>query len=334
MSRLAELDLPDRLAPFVPRWVTEIGFGLFCCGVGLVVRISLDLFTPGAAPFALLYPTVALATLFGRWRAGAVAAIITTTYAWTYLYPVRGGAGLANLAVIALSSAMLILVSEIFRRAASRAAAERDRQIAERDLFLAEFDHRVKNNFAVVASLLDLQRRRAVEPGTQEALGAALSRVESIARAHRHLYRGGGSAGSVEMKDYLPDLCAALADALFLHGTITLQCTTDSVQMPRDRAVSIGLVVNELVTNAVKHAFTGRDRGTIRVSFREEAQGWRLAVADDGVGMNERKRRSPDGGRDGGLGQRLIDAFARQADGTITVDSDKTGTRITLDLAG
>src|SRR5690606_3710240 len=101
---------------------------------------------------------------------------------------------------------------------------------------------------------LDLQRRRASDPGTQEALGAALSRVESIARAHRHLYRGGGSAGSVEMKDYLPDLCAALADALFLHGTITLQCTTDSVQMPRDRAVSIGLVVNELVTNAVKHA--------------------------------------------------------------------------------
>ena len=330
MSRLAELDLPDRLAPFVPRWVTEIGFGLLCCALGFVVRTSLDLFAARSAPFALLYPMVALATLFGRWRAGAVTGIVTVVYVWNYLYPVRGVAGLLNVAVVVVSCVALILISETFRRAASRAAAERDRQIAERDLFLAEFEHRVKNNFAVVASLLELQRRRATDPATQEALGAALSRVESIARAHRHLYRGGGgAAGAVEMKDYLADLCGALSDALFLHGTITLECATESAQMPRDRAVSIGLIVNELVTNAVKHAFAGRDRGSIRVSFREHAGGWQLVVADDGVGITERQRP----GVDGGLGQRLVDAFARQADGTVTVDSDKTGTRVTLELA-
>lgn len=328
MSRLAELDLPDRLAPTVPRWLTQLAFGILCCAASYILRLGLDLFAPGNAPFALLFPAIALATLFARWQAGVVTALITILYVWHFLYAVRGAAGVLNLIVVIIACIILIAVAELFRSAAYRAARERDREIAERDLFLAEFDHRMKNNFAVVASLLDLQRRRAVEPATQEALGAALSRVESIARAHRHLYRD-GAAGTVGMRSYLEDLCKALSDALFLHGTIHLECSADDAEMPRDRAVSIGLVVNELVTNAVKHAFAGRDRGTIRVAFREHGGALRLTVADDGVGMAARETPT----KDGGLGGRLIEAFARQADGTITIDSDRTGTQATLELA-
>jgi len=210
-----------------------------------------------------------------------------------------------------------------------RASAERDREVAERDLFLQEFDHRVKNNFALVASLLDLQRRRAAEAATVEALGDALSRVESIARAHRHLYRGGSTVGEVDIAAYLRELCAALSDSLFLRTSITLLCDSDHAQIARDRAVSIGLVVNELVTNAVKHAFAGREAGEIRVEFRRHDGGYLLTVRDDGIGMNED---TPVADRQSGLGQRLIDAFARQAGGTLSRDTGPSGTTFRLEL--
>lgn len=100
--------------------------------------------------------------------------------------------------------------------------------------------------------------------------------------------------------------------------------------MPRDRAVTIGLVINELVTNAAKHAFAGRDVGSIAVSFHNRAEGgWTVGVTDDGVGMPDTL---PAATANSGLGSRLVEAFARQADGTITVDSDRTGTRVELVL--
>ncbi len=133
------------------------------------------------------------------------------------------------------------------------------------------------------------------------------------------------------MRDYLSDLCAALADALFLRGGITLSCDADESSVPRDRAVSIGLVVNELVTNAAKHAFPGRDIGTIKVMFRNRSGGgWTVTVSDDGVGLPEAPAVT---GPDNGLGGRLIEAFARQAGGALTTDSDRTGTRVTLELS-
>ena len=205
---------------------------------------------------------------------------------------------------------------------------ERDREIADRDLFLEEFDHRVKNNFAIVAGLLDMQRRRATDPATNDALGIAAARVDSIARAHRHLYRG-GQPGLVEMQDYLGDLCAALEEALLLRGGFKLECEITPAAVERDRAVSIGLVINELVTNAAKHAFTGRESGTIVVRLDKRGDGMTVSVADDGIGVPDVPL-TPEAGN--GLGTRLIAAFARQAGGTLHTDSDRTGTRVTLQL--
>ena len=338
MSRIRELDLPDRLAPTVPRWLTMAGTGVLSAGLCVLVRTVFDVLAPGSAPFALIFPVTALATLLARWQAGAVSAVISTLYLWYFIYPVRNsfrfettGAAL-TVVVIALSCAMLLAIAELFRRAVHRATGERDREIAARDLFLAEFDHRVKNNFAMVASVIELQRRRSPDPATQAALAGVLARVESIARAHRHLYRGSGMSDAVDMADYLKDLSGALADALFLHGAIRLTCEAEPVAMPRDRAVSIGLVLNELVTNAAKHAFAGRDHGTIAVTFgAAPTGGWVLTVRDDGIGIDP-DRPAPIAGS--GLGRRLLDAFADKADGTMTIATGATGTRATLDLRG
>jgi len=187
----------------------------------------------------------------------------------------------------------------------------------------------VKNNFTLVASLLDMQRRRAGEGETAEALGSALARVESIARAHRHLYRGGATPGTVDMATYIHELCTALAEALFLRGAILLECDAAHAALPRDRAVSIGLILNELVTNAAKHAFGGREGGAIHVRFEPRETGWRLTVADNGGGMPAVAQKK---GRPGGLGQRLIEGFVRQARGTIRTESGAEGTVVTVDL--
>lgn len=336
MPRLGELDLPDRLAPAVPRVVTQIGFGVLCASSAILMRAVLDVLAEGGAPFALCFPAMMLATLFARWPAGAVAAALGIGYAWYYGFAPVGSfrlvdaAATVTIAFIIVAAIISVAVAELFRRSVRRATRERDRQIAERDLLLQEIDHRMKNNFAIVASILDIQRRRT-DGEAAEALGAALARVESIARAHRHLYRSAGQVDTVDMQAYLGDLCAALADALFLRGGVSLSCSADAANMPRDRAVSIGLVVNELVTNAAKHAFTGRTGGSITVGLRRRPGGMTLIVSDDGVGMPQA---ATSAGPDHGLGSRLIPAFARQAGGTLSTESGPEGTTVTMDMPG
>jgi two-component sensor histidine kinase len=335
VGRIGELDLPERLAPYARVWVTQLLFALLCTAAAAVARVLVDIFAPGAGPFALGYPAVLVAALFARWQSGAIAALLSVAHAWYFLLPpVNSFTGKPpedwpRLLVIVIAYVIMISVAELFRRAVRQAATERDRQIAERDLFLEEFDHRVKNNFTLVASLLEMQRRRAGEGETGDALANALSRVESIARAHRHLYRGASAPGEVDMAAYIHELCTALAEALFLRGAITLDCEADHAALPRDRAVSIGLIVNELVTNAAKHAFGDREGGAIHVHFEAMPTGWRLTVADNGSGMPEEMRRD---GRQGGLGQRLVEGFVRQARGRIHTESGPKGTRVTVEL--
>ncbi|AJP73794.1 sensor histidine kinase [Sphingomonas hengshuiensis] len=130
----------------------------------------------------------------------------------------------------------------------------------------------------------------------------------------------------VDIAAYLHELCAALAEALFLRGAIALNCDAEPATMPRDRAVTLGLIVNELVTNAAKHAFTDRETGTITVRFVSAEPGWRLIVADNGTGIPAERAPRPGSG----LGQRLIDGFARQAGGTIDTRSGPKGTTVTV----
>lgn len=307
-----------------------------CLGMGWLIRAGLDRITVGAAPFALIFPMAMLATLFAGIRAGVGVALPALLWAWFYVMPVRRSfafddpAGPSIVLVVAITAMITLGVAQAFRQAVVRAQRERERQIAERDLFLREFEHRVKNNFAIVISLLELQRRRA-DPTTADALGAALARVEGIARAHQHLYRGAAhQPGTVEISTYLVELCAALGDALSLAHGIEIHCDSDRAPVSRDRAVSIGLIVNELVTNAAKHAFPDREQGRIDVGCRVVPQGLKLTVADNGVGM---RADAPRNDRRGGLGTRLVDAFARQAGGQVTVESDEAGTRVEVQLA-
>jgi two-component sensor histidine kinase len=333
LARLGQIDISERLAPLAPRWATQLGFALLCIAVEVILRFLIGLVAPGAAPFALIFPATLAATLFAGWQSGLIVLAVSELLAWYFVVPAAGSFALtdpgdgARIIVVALAGAVVIVLADIFRRAVSAAARSLAAQIAERDLLLREIDHRIKNNFMMVSALVDIQRRSSDEPAVKEALGAVLARIESFARAHRRLYRdGSGRVSDVHMPSYVGDLCEALAQALTLHGAISLKWGADDVMMERDRAVTIGLLINELVTNAAKHAFEGRQSGNVSISFRRAEEGWRLVVADDGVGVAAARTSKT------GLGQRLVEAFVRQANGTLATESDASGTRVTIDL--
>lgn len=183
-----------------------------------------------------------------------------------------------------------------------------DRKQAEADnrLLLDELNHRVKNSFATVASLLTLRARRSQSEETRQQLTGALNQVMSIAQAYAHLYAG-GQPRSLDVADYLRDLCNGLAEGMTDGERVRLTVRADSATMETDRALPLGMAVNELVTNAVKYAFPNGRSGVIEVTFEADGDAWRLGVADDGVGL------PADYEQHGGAGAKLVKSFARQA---------------------
>ena len=332
MPNLSKLDLPGRLSPAMPRWLGEVITALIVLATIGLLRLSLDAMTPGLAPFVLLFPAALVAALMGGWRPGVAVLVTAEFWAWYRVIPpvsltFKGEAQPANLLAILGAGLVVVAVAQLFRSSARTEAAAESAKLAERDLMLRELDHRVKNNFQTVVGLIEMQLRRATDAPAKAALREALGRVMGISNAHRNLYVPGADDRAVDMGVYLNDLCANLAEALFLGELVRLECHVGAGALERDRAVAVGLIVNELVTNAAKHAFADGRPGQIQVAFARDGADWRLVVEDDGQGL------PPDyASRRQGLGRGLVEAFTRQAGGSLTV-GDGPGARFEVKLA-
>ena len=151
-----------------------------------------------------------------------------------------------------------------------------------------EIDHRVMNSLQLVSGLLDMQSRGVGSSETAEQLALASSRVATIAQVHRHIYQSDGGVDKVGCKGYLERLCAELSRTLPSAESDAIAVVSDDVELPTAQIVPLGLIVNELVTNSVKH---GASR--ITVSFiREATGGYVLTVSDDGTGLPADLRRA------------------------------------------
>lgn len=180
----------------------------------------------------------------------------------------------------------------------------------EKETLLKEIHHRVKNNLQVIASLLRLQSRGA-DQQVRNMFEESQNRVLSISLVHETLYQAGDLA-RLEFGPYLHALAEQLVKGW--EGTrINLTVNAESVQLGVDTAIPCGLIVNELVTNSLKHAFPKRNEGAIRVALEPaEKQGWlNLSIEDDGVGLPEGAER----GRPGSLGMELVATLVRQLRG-------------------
>jgi PAS domain S-box-containing protein len=188
----------------------------------------------------------------------------------------------------------------------------------EKEVLLKEVHHRVKNNLQLVASLVSIQSRRVTEDSARAALYQTAQRVKSMSLVHEQLLQKGNVA-SIDFEKYLEELVSSLvSQSRDVSGPIeaVVQCDVDTVGI--DLANTCGLIVNELVSNAISHAFPGGDPGRIRIEFRSgaDAETYRLVVADDGIGIPI----GVDPLAADTLGLRLVRLLAGQIQGTLAVD--------------
>ena len=202
--------------------------------------------------------------------------------------------------------------------------------LEEKDLLLKEMSHRVANSLQIIAGILLMKARSGESDETKQQLQDAYRRVLSVASVQRHL-RAAENAKEIVIGPYLSQLCDALATSLIgEHRAIVLKVVADQGTALPNRAVSLGLVVTELVINAVKHAF-GDDvkDGCVTVGYEAHDFGWNLSVADNGRGMPSQQL----GDNKPGLGTSLVNALAQQLAAEVRVESSPAGTIVSLDHA-
>lgn len=262
--------------------------------------------------FLLFIPAVMLSALLLDHGSGIYASVLSTVLAAYFLMQPVGSFALPRGALIASAVFLLICFSlasviEVMRKLVDRLdTAER-----AKDTLLHEANHRFKNNLQIIGSLLTLQGRNQDDPNARAALAAAAERVQVIARIHERFHpRPGG--GSVSMRDYLEELGTDLGNSLRGNRPIAVRITADPSEIEVGRAVQIGLIVNELVTNALKYAFPDGRGGAIDVTFRmvEHDMAGEITVRDDGIGYPANT--------EPGLGTRLVTLLARQLGGELS----------------
>ena len=193
-------------------------------------------------------------------------------------------------------------------------------RLEQRTISLAEVHHRVKNNLQIISSLLMLRGEKLVDPVDRAVFGECRERIHSMARLHEQLYSG-RELTELDFAIHLRELAATLVRSHTPPGcALSLEIRADPLPLDLDRAVTLSLVANELILNALKHAFTGSTAGKITVWLRARPR-IELTVRDDGRGL-------PPGfevDRDGGVGLELVHAMVRQIDGEAVVCNDPSG---------
>lgn len=298
--------------------------------------IALDHYMPGRDGLALLPELLALPD--------AAPVIFVTAAEEPRIAIAALKAGAADYVVKDLQGVFLDLLEQAINQAVRSTALKRERDQAERDLhdsrdrlqalaaqqavLLREVNHRVANSLQLISSLLDLQSRRTGDTQARDVLRRAAERVEAVSLVHRRLYTS-DDVSHVEMNQYLAGLIEELQRSVGADDAgCRILLRADVAKVETDKAVALGLVVNELVTNAAKYAYPGRT-GEVRVEFRDEAGQLTLSVEDDGIGL-------PHGGagpQGSGLGSIIVAAMARTARATVETLHAQPGTRVVLRLA-
>jgi PAS domain S-box-containing protein len=212
------------------------------------------------------------------------------------------------------------LTRDLERRVAARtaeleAANGRLRQlVTERETLLVEVNHRAKNSLAVAASLLGIQGGRQADPAVRGLFEEAQGRLAAMARVHDLLSKS-ESSQRVDLATYLSDLCEALRPGAETADGVGLTASAESILVPADTAFSLGIVLTELITNALKYAFPPPLSGTVEALLHHRPAGRiELVVRDDGVGMPQV--------RQGSLGYSLIRSLVEQIDGEIDLRNE------------
>jgi two-component sensor histidine kinase len=192
--------------------------------------------------------------------------------------------------------------------------------LAEKDTLIKEVHHRVKSNLQVITSLLDAQSNRVKDSKTSRILRISRNRILVMSLIHEELYRS-DDLSRVRFDTFLSGLLANLGD-LYSHDSdrISIEAELEPAYLPMDTAIPCGLIINELVSNSLRHAFPGEMKGKIKVVFSQEGnENYLLSVSDDGIGLPEDFDRR----KGGGLGIQVITSIADQLGAQFTQEKDR-----------
>lgn len=246
-------------------------------------------------------------------------------------------AGAIDYVVKALGEDFFDLLARAIEAALVQVSLRAEKEAAEAQLrdsnarlqaMLHEVNHRVSNSLQLVSAFVHMQARVASGEGEKAALADTQRRIAAIAQVHRRLYTS-DSVTSVDMAEYLGALVEELEETWSTpEAPRALLLQADPVRLGTDKAVAVGVIVNELVSNACKYAYPPQVAGEVRVALRRDGDDFLLQVEDDGCGMPE------DGTPKGtGLGSRLIGAMANTLRAVISYEGDGPGVRATLRAA-
>ena len=311
--------------------MVELAIAAALPSVMLVLRLPLAGLVGDRAPYAFMFIASAAATVLAGWRSGVLAVFFGQLLSWYFIVQPAWSLGLpslevrAGLIVATISQLVIVLLLALYQREVDKGAHERERRLDLLDEALKEIDHRTRNNYQTVLALIELQSRRATDEAVQRALRQVGERIQAVANASQRLAVQSADLTAVRLDDHLCGLVEQIERGLSRDG-IDIDCEVDEVTASPEKATSISIIVNELVTNAIKHAFNGEGSGHVVVTGRHGSD-FELIVTDDGQGMDGPKRT-----QGSGLGSRLVESFVRQLGAQYEVDSSARGTthRLTI----
>ncbi len=304
----------------------------FVCTVAATISVFLVQFPLDSKgyghPFALFLSCVFMvALMFGR-PSGFFAVILSSLLSTTFFAPVNSihlmhAFEYFQIEIyVALAVGAVIMADQIHRVLVS--LSDINIQLAsdasKKTLQLREVVHRVANNFASLDALIRQRALASKDPNIQFAFEQASDLVHVVARLNNRLNVAAGDS-AVDSGHFVSELCEDL-QACARTG-ISIQCRAESHDIALTTAVPLGLIINELVTNALKYAFPDQRSGLILVSFSRQADHYHLLIKDDGIGMRTKSN-------GGGLGLHLLQGFSRAIKGTIDIRSTSSGTSTSL----
>ena len=237
----------------------------------------------------------------------------------------RGAWEVVEDASLKIARAELERLNSHLDRLVSERTTELENALRERTELFHEVHHRVRNNLAVLASLLRMKLRQATAAETRSTFVDMLGRIDAIGLVHEALYSS-GELSRVPLSHYLEKLCDAVVQLRRDQTRARLVLSVDDAHVPLPQAVPLGLIVNELVTNALKHAFPDGREGVVSVTFRSDGTQCELHIRDNGIGLPpgavEEKPRS---------GLQLVRALVQQLNGTLREETNE-GVSVRLDF--
>jgi two-component sensor histidine kinase len=314
-----------------PLWIHVVTTGAAVVTTYLL-QIPLERDVPGE-PFLLFLLVVMGATLaFGK-SAGFVGVALTTALSIPFFEPVgtfalHHAADLIKVEVYALLATASVFAFARLGHTLSAAKVETDalkRAEEKRSLLFSELVHGVANNFAAVSALLSLKSLSVDDAKARAVLDDAIEQVRVMGRVHSRL-RASDEEAWLDSEEFFGGLCEDLRTSVARGRPVSIDCKAVSLPLRMGQATSLGLIVNELITNAIKHAFPDGRAGRLRVALEALRGELVLRVEDDGVGFRPAMQ------KDTGMGKDLIAGLAEQLGGHLDVASTPSGSSFRLSV--